>query len=232
MTHSILKFEGVVADFQGDSALGFWGWPAAVQEAPLLACRAALLIHETFLAAQQDAGHPLNGFHVGVGVGYGSAIAGRIGSNEQTKVGVFGPVVNLTSRLQELTKVVGTPVLLEEGAASAVAPQLHATEGKLRRIGRVRPPGVGAAVNLFALQTPAEAGQLTPDEAQSFDAALAAVEAGEWDDARTALERVPAVDGPARFLEQAIDDYGGHPPAGWDGVLALGSKESARIFAV
>jgi adenylate cyclase len=232
MTRSILKYEGVVADFQGDSALGFWGWPTVVQEAPLSACRAALLIHNTFLAAQQDANHPLNGFHVGIGVGYGTAIAGRIGSDEQTKVGVFGPVVNLTSRLQELTKVVGTPMLLEGGAATAVAVQLPPDEGMLRRIGRVRPRGVSAAIDVFALQTPAEAAQFASDGAQSFDAALAAVEAGQWEEARTALGRVSAAVGPARFLKQAIDDYGGHPPADWDGVLALASKESARLTAV
>jgi len=229
MTRGILKYEGVVADFQGDAALGFWGWPTIAADAPLSACRAALLIHNTFSAAQQDINHPLHGFRVGVGVGYGTAIAGSIGADEQIKVGVFGPVVNLASRLQDLSKVVGTPILLEGGAAAAVSSQLPTTEGQLRRIGRFRPAGVAAATEVFALLPAAEAAILTTCEAQTFDAALAALEAGRWDEARAALDGVPATDGPARFLKQVIADCDGRPPTGWDGVLELAAKESARI---
>jgi adenylate cyclase len=27
MTAGIIRYDGVIADFQGDAALGFWGWP-------------------------------------------------------------------------------------------------------------------------------------------------------------------------------------------------------------
>ena len=44
MTHSILRFEGVIADFQGDASLAFWGWPNPLQSDALSACRAAMSI--------------------------------------------------------------------------------------------------------------------------------------------------------------------------------------------
>ncbi|MBL4883824.1 MAG: hypothetical protein JKY95_04695, partial [Planctomycetaceae bacterium] len=42
MTQNIIKHDGVIADFQGDSALGFWGWPVPLSQGPLPACEAAL----------------------------------------------------------------------------------------------------------------------------------------------------------------------------------------------
>ena len=124
MTRAILKYEGVIADFQGDAALAFWGWPTANDEAAMLACRTALAIHNAFAAAQHDPDHPLHGFRIGIGIGHGEAIAGRIGSDEQIKVGVFGPVVNLASRLQNLTKAMGVPIVVDGPTAAAIAGEL------------------------------------------------------------------------------------------------------------
>src|SRR5207237_1101435 len=42
MTHHILDNGGVIADFQGDAALGFWGWPLAQRDAISRVCLAAL----------------------------------------------------------------------------------------------------------------------------------------------------------------------------------------------
>ncbi|MEM1304156.1 MAG: adenylate/guanylate cyclase domain-containing protein, partial [Planctomycetota bacterium] len=156
MSQAILKYEGVIADFQGDAALGFWGWPSASPDAALLACRAALLIHNTFHEANQSQASPapmqaLRGYRVGIGLGHGPAIAGRIGSREQIKVGVFGPVVNLTSRLEELTKFLGVPILLDGETARAIQGALGPEEGQLRRVPKLRPRGIDATVDVFAL---------------------------------------------------------------------------------
>ncbi|HXY36625.1 MAG TPA: adenylate/guanylate cyclase domain-containing protein, partial [Planctomycetaceae bacterium] len=48
MTSQILKHGGVTGDFQGDAAMGFWGWPLSSPESPLDACRAALGIRAAF----------------------------------------------------------------------------------------------------------------------------------------------------------------------------------------
>ena len=38
MTQNIIRHDGVIVDFQGDSALGFWGWPLGLDEGALPAC--------------------------------------------------------------------------------------------------------------------------------------------------------------------------------------------------
>ena len=53
MTHHIREQGGVVGDFQGDAAMGFWGWPLAQHDAVLRTCRAALAIRAEFEAAKQ-----------------------------------------------------------------------------------------------------------------------------------------------------------------------------------
>ena len=97
MTHHIRQEGGVVGDFQGDAAMGFWGWPLPQKDAVLRTCRAALAVRAEFEATA--------GFHAGIGVATGRAVAGKIGTVDQVKVTVFGPVVNLASRLEGMTKI-------------------------------------------------------------------------------------------------------------------------------
>ena len=59
MREQIMKYGGVTGDFQGDAALGFWGWPFASDEAPLNACRAALGIRAEFAKTRGQQDHPL-----------------------------------------------------------------------------------------------------------------------------------------------------------------------------
>ena len=120
MTSQILKHSGVTGDFQGDAAMGFWGWPFASPESPLNACRAALGIRAAFEETFGRPDHPLGSFQVGIGVAHGRAVAGKIGTSEQVKVTVFGPVVNLASRLEGMTKQLRVPIVLDETTASIV----------------------------------------------------------------------------------------------------------------
>ncbi len=48
MTHHFLHAGGVVGDFHGDAAMGFWGWPINDQQAIYQACTAALAIRMEF----------------------------------------------------------------------------------------------------------------------------------------------------------------------------------------
>ncbi|TWT77464.1 Adenylate cyclase 1 [Posidoniimonas polymericola] len=228
MTRGILKYEGVIADFQGDAALGFWGWPDDNPDGPLLACRTAIAIHRAFADAQRDASSPLHGFRVGIGVGHGEAIAGRIGAMEQIKVGVFGPVVNLASRLQDLTKQVGVPILLDQATADAVRQRLDGSQPEgaaLRRIGRFRPPGVESAVAVYTLDA---SDALSPDESQAYDAAVAAIEQGDWAAASELLQGAPADDPCSCFLRDLLRDASA-PPDSWDGVLSIERQGSVRF---
>ena len=66
-------------------------------------------------------------------------MAGGIGTAEQAKVTVFGPVVNLASRLQDMTKLLRVPILIDEPTAAAVREHLPRDVARVRRMAKVRP---------------------------------------------------------------------------------------------
>ncbi|MEN1678191.1 MAG: adenylate/guanylate cyclase domain-containing protein [Planctomycetota bacterium] len=230
MTHGIRDHEGVVADFQGDAALGFWGWPTATPEAALLACRAALQIAAAFERARHSPSNSLHGYHVGVGVTFGEALAGRIGSADQIKVGVFGPVVNLASRLQDLTKQLGVPVLVDERVVEEVGDTLSGGEGFFRRLARLRPPGMEMATDVYSL-TPAESESrmLSHGQLKAYDDALDAITSGDWQAAGAALEPLAPIDPPSQFLLTMLRSADLTPPEGWDGALSMAGKGELRL---
>jgi adenylate cyclase len=225
MTQSILEHKGVVADFLGDAALGFWGWPLPQADMALQACQAALAIRTLYEAFAQFPGHPLAAFQVGIGIATGSAVAGKIGTTDQAKVTVFGPIVNLASRLEGMTKILHVPILLDENTAQVAREQLPGTIGRCRRVARVKPYGLDTPLIVSELLPPVEQYPLLSDEhLASYEAALDAFVKGDWATAYTCLHQVPPQDLGKDFLTGFIIQHNHTPPPGWDGVIPLLSK--------
>jgi adenylate cyclase len=225
MTSHILQHRGVTGDFQGDAALGFWGWPFSSDDAPLQACRAALGIRKAFADTTQQAGSPLANFQMGIGIAHGRAVAGKIGTAEQVKVTVFGPTVNLASRLETMTSQLRVPILLDETMARLVRERLDSREGRVRRLAKVLPMG---------LETPVIVSELVPsveDLAELTDAHLARYEegvddfiAGRWEAAYRCLHDMPATDRAQDFLLALIAQHNRKAPLDWDGIVRLTAK--------
>jgi adenylate cyclase len=225
MTHCILEQGGVVGDFHGDAAMGFWGWPLESPTTVEQACRAALGIRATFAAAAQQENHPLTAFRVGIGLATGRAVAGKIGTVDQVKVTVFGPVVNLASRLETLTKVLRAPLLIDEETARQVRARVSPEIARTRRVARVRPYGLETSVEVSELLPPAdEFPQLSNDDIQSYERALDALLAGDWESSFQWLHKVPAEDRVKDFLTVFIAQHNRTPPDDWDGVISIPTK--------
>ena len=225
MTHQILEQGGVLGDFHGDAAMGFWGWPLVQEDAVDRACRAALAVRKEFEIASHTPGHPLADFRMGVGLASGRAVAGRIGTVDQVKVTVFGPVVNLASRLEGMTKLVQAPILVDQATAAAVRKRIPATTARVRTVARVRPYGTEGHVEISELLPPAdEPGQLTDEQIRQYEEAVEQFTAGQWSEALESLHAVPARDRVKDFLTVFIAQHGRTPPASWDGVIPLSSK--------
>jgi adenylate cyclase len=231
MTRNILENRGAIADFLGDAAMGFWGWPLEQPGKAEDACRAALGIRAAFEALAHDSGHPLSGFRVGIGIATGRAVAGGIGPPEQAKVTVFGPVVNLASRLQDMTKLIRVPILIDEPTAEAVRGRLPRDVGRVRRMAKVRPYGLETPIVVAELIPPAPPpgsepaeGTLTDADLAAYDLALDAFLAGDWTSAYKHLHRVPPDDRGKDVLTEFILKNNRTPPPAWDGVIPLASK--------
>ena len=217
MTHHIRQQGGVVGDFQGDAAMGFWGWPLPQKDAVLRTCRAALAVRTEFEATE--------GFRAGIGVATGRAVAGKIGTVDQVKVTVFGPVVNLASRLEGMTKILRAPILLDEATARIVRKQVPRDVARVRRLAIVRPYGLDAPLEVSELLPPvSQYPELTDQHLEYYEAALDAFLSKNWPKAFELLHRIPAEDQVKDFLVVYIAQHNRRPPADWDGVIQLESK--------
>ena len=61
---------------------------------------------------------------------------------DQVKVTAFGPVVNLASRLEGLTKAFGLEVNMDDATAMGLVEHQDELEFRVRRLAKVRPSGI------------------------------------------------------------------------------------------
>jgi adenylate cyclase len=224
MTSSIIDQGGVIGDFQGDAAMGFWGWPLSTPDQAERAARAALNIRRKFAQAASQKGRALTGFTCGIGIASGRAIAGRLGTFDQAKVSVFGPRVNLASRLESMTKLFQVPILLDDATAQQLSGRAIGSWARCRRVVRLVPYGMRAPLAVTELMPPAaEPGAMPQRDLRDYEAALDAFSSGYWQDARDLLQRLPR-DGPSEFLKIFMERHQNIPPTNWDGVVTLDTK--------
>jgi adenylate cyclase len=225
MTYHIMDHGGVIGDFHGDAAMGFWGWPIDQGDSARRACLAALEIRTQFEANAGRKGHPLANFRMGIGIASGTAVAGKIGTIDQVKVSVFGPVVNLASRLEGMTKILHAPILLDEATARAARKQVGEDLGRFRRLAVIKPYGLETPQEVTELLPPlSDQPSLTNEHIRAYESALDALHQGRWAEALSFLSRVPPEDQVKDFLTVFIAQHGRIPPDGWDGVIPLSRK--------
>lgn len=225
MTKHILAHGGGIGDFLGDAAMGFWGWPVAAPSGPLDACRAALAIRADFDALNRQPDHPLANFQMGIGIANGRAVAGKIGTNDLVKVTVFGPAVNLASRLEGMTRQLRVPILLDEMVAEMSRDRLGRQEGRVRRLAQVLPYGMDTPLVVSELVPSVSAApELTDSHLTIYETAVEHFIAGRWEAAYEALHKLPASDKAQDFLAVLIAQHNRQPPPGWDGIVRLPSK--------
>lgn len=225
MSREILNYGGVTGDFLGDAVLGFWGWPFNSEDAPLKACRAALSIRREFTKIQREDGHALKDFQVGIGVAHGRAVAGQIGTSGRMAVTVFGPVVNLASRLEGMTKKLRVPIVMDESTTALARKGFVADEGRIRSLAKVLPYGMETTIAVSELIPPfGEDSDLTDEQIEIYEKGVQQFNQGDWEAAYRSLHSMPSGDQAQDFLLAIITQNNRRAPANWRGVIELPSK--------
>ncbi len=224
MTREILDHGGVVGDFHGDSAMGFWGWPLEPTnetDSAVAAVMAALEIQnkvETNLQTNPSLGN----FQIGLGISSGEAVAGKIGTRDQVKVTAFGPVVNLSSRLEGMTRWLNSNILSDVETVRRLEVGLPAqTRPVTRCLGRFQPFGMESSLEVFQVFPN---GAISPDELEAFANALESFQKGDWKMASTQLSRLSETDSARQVISALIAEHSGNPPEEWDGIVRMRAK--------
>lgn len=221
MSQIITLEDGIVAGFQGDAVMAFWGWPDAQPDMIERAARAALRLRERF-----DKEGWFARFSCGIGIATGVAVAGRLGSHDLAKVDVFGPTVNLASRLESMTKLFGVRILVDGPSAAALAKaDPNRNRYRARKLTAICPMGMTGSVTPYELLPPENAPGAPMKEVvrKSWEEAMGWYAAGEWRKAKERLQQFFAKD---LFAAMLIKEMEGKDaaPQGWNGVLAMTAK--------
>ncbi|MEH3054386.1 MAG: adenylate/guanylate cyclase domain-containing protein [Patulibacter minatonensis] len=206
---------GFINKFEGDAALAVWGAPAEHDDPASAALEAARMMHER-LAVEVDE------LTAAIGVAFGEAVAGHIGTEARFEYTVIGDPVNEAARLCDLAKQ-QPDLTLSSGvavdAASGAEAEHWASDGatvlrgraqatQLRILAGLRPAGMPNPKSGYATRTaswesacPANPrnGIALSSGAKSPERRLAAVSRRAWDGRAQASGRVQA---PGRRAEQ------------------------------
>jgi len=125
MVDIILKRKGIVDKYIGDAIMAFFGAPVKHEDDVLQAVYSGFDMLDTlkvFNADQASRDRPQ--FRIGIGLNYGLVTVGNIGSDKKMDYTVIGDMVNLASRLEELTKIYDVPFIISESVYSRIKKQV------------------------------------------------------------------------------------------------------------
>jgi len=228
----ILRERGTIDKYMGDAIMAFWNAPLDVSDHPQRACRSAIEmvgkmaeLNRHWREQARAAGRPFDDIRIGIGVNTGDCCVGNLGSEQRFDYSAIGDEVNVTSRLEGLTKLYGLSVVVGERTVSR-CPGLATLELDLIQVmGRARPIRIFTLVDLLDCNAAALA-QLRPLHKEF----LRAYRAQNWDETEALIgpcrkAGVVALNGYyAAFAARIPVLRGAALNVDWDGAYAMNVK--------
>ncbi len=180
---------GTIDKYIGDSIMAFWNAPLDIADHPMHACRAALKMREA--VRQLNEGNAF-GFadrgadaqvKIGVGLNFGVAAVGNMGSEIRFNYSAMGDVVNVAARIESTTKEFGTDLLVSQDVANAASAAAFLEAGEILLKGKSRPTKLFALVGDDTVAATAEFVELS----RLHERLLRSLAAGDAGDAADAL---------------------------------------------
>lgn len=148
MVEAVFNYEGTLDKFMGDALMAVFGAPLpltenhakrAVQSALDMRRRLEEFNQRRIIQAQPQ-------IHIGIGMSSGEVVSGNIGSHKRMDYTVIGDSVNLSSRLEGITKEYGCDILLSESTYQLCSDLIW-----VRQLDKIRVKGKHQAVNIYEL---------------------------------------------------------------------------------
>ncbi len=224
MSEDIRGNRGTLDKYIGDAVMAFWGAPVVLPDHAARAVATALRMQATARALNREfvaRGWPP--LKIGIGLNTGIMRVGDMGSKIRRAYTVMGDAVNLSSRLEGITKVYGV------GIAVGDATRLAAPQFAYRELDRVRVKGKNEPVPIFEpLGLLAELDDSTREQLEKWHAALELVRAQQWEQAQQRIAELRAIRPGDRLYDlylERIAYFREHAPGpAWDGVTTFDTK--------
>src|SRR5512139_3481369 len=147
VSEAVSRYEGTIAQLLGDGVLAFFGAPAAHEDDPPRAVRAALDIQAAIAAYARELRGYVDDFAMRIGIHTGEVVVGEVGSAEHAEYLAVGDAVNLAARLQ--SAAAPGRVLLSESTVRLVRGAVE-----LASLGEIVVKGKAAPVAVFEVVRP------------------------------------------------------------------------------
>lgn len=224
MTEIIFKNRGTLDKYIGDAVMAFFGAPYPSEIHPLNACNCALDMVDRLDTIKDHCSDLKEIFpiQIGIGIHTGETVVGNYGSSQRFNYTVLGDNVNLTSRLESLTKTYGVDIIVSESTYRETSDNFA-----FRELDRVRVKGKDEAISIFELVS-RDAKHQHSDYLQDWHKAMYAYKNQQWQEALDAFHHVEQTYGEEKTCSlylSRIPKYLKSPPSGsWDGVYTFTSK--------
>ena len=217
----VRRHRGFVSDVVGDSMMAIWpslNLPDAQKRKA--ACQAALEIMQAVDEFNRTAPMPLP---TRIGVHSGEMLLGNVGALDHYEYRAVGDVVNTSSRLQGLNKIIGSRVLVSRDTLEGVEGLLMRELGDFMLAGKSNALGVCELIS-----EPVDGNDQLLEWCACFSEARQRFAARDFAEAErqfsALVEKFPN-DGPARFFAARCREHQlCAPPETWNGVVSVNIK--------
>jgi PAS domain S-box-containing protein len=221
MTQIIFEYQGTLKEYVADELMGIFGAPIHQADHAARACFVAVKMQKKLSELRRSwskQGRPI--LRARIGINTGQMLVGNLGSKHRFSYGVVGDQVNLASRLEGLSSIYGTKILISGATADKTNNQFH-----LREIDTVRVKGRKGVVNVYELIDEISV-SLNDNQKRTFDSyhlGLELYRQQKWKEAidhlNLALEYTP-LDMPSRIIMDRCCYYLKTAPSNdWEGVF-------------
>lgn len=220
MVDVIKKHGGSIDKFMGDAIMALFGAPISYVDNAERAVKAALEMTELISSIPCSLLKFPDGVKLdcGVGIHYGEAIVGNIGCKDKTDYTVIGDTVNLASRLEGLTKLYGSRIIVSQSIKDELVENKN-----LLHVDNVRVKGKSQGVEIYR----ADNKPLPQDYSVNYEKGLNLYLNGAWTLALSYFEKCLQVipnEKSAKLMVDRCKEFAVNPPENWNGAVALTSK--------
>jgi len=225
VTHSIIKNNGTLDKFIGDAVMCFWNAPLDVKDHQQLAVKTGFEMLASLVELNREFIDKYGvEIDIGIGIHSGKCRVGNMGSDDLFDYTIIGDNVNLTSRLEGLTKFYGVKMIVSGAMKETVSAPM-----RFQELDRVRVKGKTKPVEIYTIYQPsAEEKDVLETQLQAYERALAAYKAQDFDKAhgifQALCDQYPDTKINGIYRERCAFFMETPPGPDWDGVFTHKTK--------
>ena len=226
MVEAVFTYEGTLDKFIGDALMAVFGAPLPLKNHAWMAIQSALDMRhrlKEFNHGRRMAAQPQ--IRIGIGLSSGEVVSGNIGSQKRMDYTVIGDGVDISSRLEGVTKEYGCDIVLSEFTYEHCHDKIW-----VRELDRIRVKGKTRPIRIYELigdrQTPLS--DQTQDLLDLYQSGREAYIIKDFQRAILYFEKAQRLRTSdlaiATHIERANNYLLNPPPQDWDGVYTMTTK--------